>query len=48
MRAVSAGARLPQAAVALDPEAGVRRQDREGDIVRLPVGVRHLGLLAPH
>lgn len=28
MRAVSAGSRLPQAAVALDPEAGVRRQHR--------------------
>lgn len=48
MCAISAGARLPQATVALDPEAGVWRQHREGDIVCLPVGVRHLCVLAPH
>lgn len=48
VRAVPAGARLPQAAVALDPEAGVGRQHGEGHVVRLPVGVGHLGVLAPH
>lgn len=46
--AVSAGARLPQAAVALDPEAGVWRENREGDVTGLPVGVGHLRVLAPH
>lgn len=48
VRAISAGARLPQAAVALDPEAGVWRQNREGHVMGLPVGVGHLGVLAPH
>lgn len=48
VRAVPAGARLPQAAVALDPEAGVGRQHGEGHVVRLPVGVGHLRVLAPH
>lgn len=48
MRAVPAGARLPQAAVALDPEAGVGGEDGEGHVVRLPVAVGHLGVLAPH
>lgn len=48
MCAVSARAGLPQAAVALDPEAGIRRQNREGHIVRLPVGVGHLCVLAPN
>lgn len=48
VRAVSAGSRLPQAAVALDPEAGVWRQHRQGHVVRLPVAVRHLFVLAPH
>lgn len=48
MRAVSAGSRLPQAAVALDPEAGVWRQHRQGHVVRLPVAVGHLFVLAPH
>lgn len=48
MRSVPAGARLPQAAVALDPEAGVGGEDGEGHVVRLPVAVGHLGVLAPH
>lgn len=48
MRAVSAGSRLPQAAVALDPEAGVGREHRQGHVVGLPVAVRHLLVLAPH
>lgn len=48
VRAIPAGAGLPQAAVALDPEAGVRGQNGEGDIMRLPVAVRHLRVLAPH
>lgn len=48
VRAVSAGTRLPQATVALDPEAGVWRQHRQGRLVRLPVAVRHLFVLAPH
>lgn len=48
VRAVPAGSRLPQAAVALDPEAGVWRQHRQGHVVRLPVAVRHLLVLAPH
>lgn len=48
VRSVPAGARLPQAAVALDPEAGVGGEDGEGHVVRLPVAVGHLGVLAPH
>lgn len=48
VRAVPAGARFPQAGVALDPEAGVGREDGKGHVVRLPVGVGHLGVLAPH
>ena len=39
VRSIPAGAGLPQAAVALDPEAGVGRQNREGEVVRFPVGV---------
>lgn len=46
--AVSAGAWFPQASVALDPEAGVWRKNREGDVMHLPVGVQHLRVLAPH
>lgn len=46
--AVSAGARLPQATVALDPEAGVWRQHGQGHLVCLPVAVGHLFILAPH
>ena len=38
--AVLAGARLPQACVALDPEAGVGRKHAAQDVVlHLPVGV---------
>lgn len=48
VRAVPAGTRFPQAGVALDPEAGVGREDGKGHVVRLPVGVAHLGVLAPH
>lgn len=48
MRAVPAGSRLPQATVALDPEAGVWRQHRWGHVVRLPVAVGHFLVLAPH
>lgn len=46
--AVPAGPRLPQATVALDPEAGVWRQHGQGHLVRLPVAVGHLFILAPH
>lgn len=46
--AVPAGPRLPQAAVALDPEAGVGRQHGRRHLVRLPVAVGHLLVLAPH
>lgn len=48
MRAIPARTRLPEATVALDPEAGVWRQNRESNVMRLPVGVRHLYFLAPH
>lgn len=48
VRAVPAGPRLPQATVALDPEAGVWGQHGQGRLMRLPVAVGHLFVLAPH